>query len=444
MTRPAGAMPALAEPSAADLAEEALLGALLWSPARVDDVGWLQATDFYRPAHQAIYTTILAHTRTGGDGSSDGGPFDATAIATRAAEVLASLATGRYHDLPVPRDGSGPLRAAAVFALMSMTPAGTTPKDGGAAGSDAHLRYAHLILEASIRRQVSAAGTRIGQCAGLGDSDPEQVVEGLDRAISALTDRLSGLAAQLAASTPGVSAGPPEGSAAPTTPAAATPVVAGNPPAECALLGACIANHRVRREALARLAPGDFTVPGAASTWRAIEDLSRGGSPIDFVLVAAQTEQAAGVYGPGLPGRQLMRLSQTFVDQASGYHALQDVTRTALLRLADRTRQTLATVAADRSRPSTALLISAQTALAAAGAAAARLNLHPPRSPDDPSPAARAARAASRALSGGADPRPAVAPVAGPAASSTPVRARRHPQAAASSMPADIARSRTA
>ena len=44
---------------AVELAEQALLGALLWEPARVVDIAdWVAADDFYRPAHAAIYRTI--------------------------------------------------------------------------------------------------------------------------------------------------------------------------------------------------------------------------------------------------------------------------------------------------------------------------------------------------------------------------------------------------
>ena len=60
---------------AVELAEQALLGALLWEPARVADIAdWLAADDFYRPAHAAIYRTItgflwvLFHDRPGSGG----------------------------------------------------------------------------------------------------------------------------------------------------------------------------------------------------------------------------------------------------------------------------------------------------------------------------------------------------------------------------------------
>ena len=133
------------------MAEQALLGALLWDPNRVREVmEWLTPDDFYRPAHGDIYTVLVNLTRAGA--AAD--PLTVTKV----------LADGRYHD--------GPAHHAAAYlhTLLSFTPATPNPaRDRGpikfytGPNISHHVAYARLVLEASVRRQLRGAGVRIGQ-----------------------------------------------------------------------------------------------------------------------------------------------------------------------------------------------------------------------------------------------------------------------------------------
>ena len=133
------------------MAEEALLGALLWDPGRVREVmEWLTPDDFYRPAHGDIYTVLVNLTRAGA--AAD--PLTVTKV----------LADARYHD--------GPAHHAAAYlhTLLSFTPATPNPaRDRGpikfytGPNISHHVAYARLVLEASVRRQLQGAGIRIGQ-----------------------------------------------------------------------------------------------------------------------------------------------------------------------------------------------------------------------------------------------------------------------------------------
>ena len=76
----------------------------------------------------------------------------------------AALASGRFHEVHVDPSEPGPLGAAGLHTLLAFTPA--TPPRGGRYDEQPrseHVRYAQLVLEASVRRQVHAAGVRIAQ-----------------------------------------------------------------------------------------------------------------------------------------------------------------------------------------------------------------------------------------------------------------------------------------
>ena len=101
--------------------------------------------------------------------------------------VLDSLAAGEFHDLPVPRDGSGPLRAAHLHTLMAMTPAADLSH------RTEHVLYGRLVLEASIRRQVAQLGARINQWVPViaaGRVDTTDAAAALQRTLAELTHRM--------------------------------------------------------------------------------------------------------------------------------------------------------------------------------------------------------------------------------------------------------------
>jgi hypothetical protein len=119
--------------TAADLAAQALLGALLWDPRRARDVAdWLTAEDFLRPDHGAIYATVVGML-------ADGRPV------VDVFTVLESLLRGDHHDLHVDRTGTGPLSGPGLHSLISMTPATPRGEEHGELARSEHVRYARIV-----------------------------------------------------------------------------------------------------------------------------------------------------------------------------------------------------------------------------------------------------------------------------------------------------------
>jgi DnaB helicase-like protein len=135
----------------ADLAAAAVLGAVLWDPRRLREVmDWLEPDDFLHPVHRAIYATVTGLVAAGE-------PVDLM-------RLPAVLASGCFHEVHVNPREPGPLGAAALHTFLSFTPA-TPPRGGRFDGQprSEHVRYAQLVLEASVRRAVHDAGVHIAQ-----------------------------------------------------------------------------------------------------------------------------------------------------------------------------------------------------------------------------------------------------------------------------------------
>ena len=381
------------------MAEQALLGALLWDPRRLREVAWLEPEDFARRSHQAIYQTLIGL-------AADRRPIDLLTLPT-------VLAQGTYHDWHVSDSArtpdTGALSAAALAHLLTMTPA-PAPQAGTAQRSE-HRRYAAIVLEESIRRQVATMGTRIEQAStpdtdhgqDTGTAQVRETSEAIGRVLAATAARLDTLTSQLTrASTPDTPthASSPASAAQPALPSQRPPVpiitaLPSDPAwAEAALVGACLTAPGLRQLATARLEPSDFTGPEAAATWAALRAATTAGDPVDFVLLAARLHRSGPHpdHGPGLPPDRLATLARR-ADIVSGHHALTVVTYTALLRAAGQARQLLAIVA-DAAHPSTEqLLVTTRAVLDRLDSTRRRLDAgtgQPPAS----APAAPAARPA--------------------------------------------------
>jgi replicative DNA helicase len=353
------------------LAEQALLGAMLWDPRRLPEVAWLAPDDFARPAHQAIYATLVGLAR-------DRRPIDIL-------ELPAILARGEYHDLHSGPD-SGPISAVVVADLLAATPAsppidgvpGLAPPAPGLAnsGRSEHHRYAQLVLEASIRRQVTEMGARIDQAAGppapvsTAHIDTAAVAEALGRSVDQAATRLAALTDQLTRSA-GPTSGPPAslalaGGPIPATPRQVPGLARYRDPAraEHALIGACLQSPGLRQLATSRLDPDDLATPASAATWASLAAMTAAGEPVDHVLLAAHSLRAGAHLAPGAAIRpaQLAALARR-AEITSGNAALAAVTHTALLRAADRTQRLLTTIAADPTLSSEQLLRTARDVL---------------------------------------------------------------------------------
>jgi replicative DNA helicase len=374
------------------MAEAALLGALIWNPSRLQDVTWLEPTDLHRPSHQAIYQTLIGLV-------TDSEPVDPQSL-------LEALHGGKYHDLHIDNAaGNGPLSAFAVSELLSMTPASPTHSQ--------HTRYAQIVLEGSIRRQVLRAGASIEQTAhGYADHPVGHAFIAMDRVIEATTTRLDDMAhrlgesAQLTSAIEAAlrthprqgSAGAGRGTSTITTTLAAesstglsalpldlpAPSPARLRHAEQALLGACITQPELRGLAQDRLRAEDFTQPQVATTWLVMTDLARRGAPIDFVLVAAAVERNGDHpdHGTGLQASDLATLCRR-ADVVSGTRAASLVIRSALTRAAEHAHTTLTEAGTDRGRTTAKLLRDARAAIKRIEAIRARLAGEPAPSTHD-------------------------------------------------------------
>ena len=268
----------------ADLASAAVLGAVLWDPRRLREVmDWLEPDDFLHPVHRAIYATVTGLVAAGEP--------------VNLMRLPAALASGRFHEVHVDPSEPGPLGAAALHTLLAFTPA--TPPRGGRYDEQPrseHVRYAQLVLEASVRRQVHAAGVRIAQHAreaiDVVDDSPTPpvyatvaaaveklgpVLDTIERHLQHLADRLD--------HPQGTGAGPPGATAAQRD--ADTTIGTGRVPAELpvpaelhhaelAVLGGCLVAPGVRRTALSILVPADSSFPSSrrrpAGAARAVPD----------------------------------------------------------------------------------------------------------------------------------------------------------------------------
>jgi hypothetical protein len=141
----------LAEPptSAADLAERALVGALLWDCGRVRDVrDWLRPSDLTHWKARAIYQTLTGLDREG--------------RSVAVTELPAVIAAGTYHD-----SRHRAITAVDLHTYLRATPATppASPQFPAQLVRSNHVVYARQVLEAAARSLVTVAGSRIQQAA---------------------------------------------------------------------------------------------------------------------------------------------------------------------------------------------------------------------------------------------------------------------------------------
>ena len=138
-------------------AEQSVLGAMLLSKDAVADVvEVLREGDFYRPAHQVIYSTIL-------DLYGRGEPADAVTVA---ADLTRTGDIGRVGGAPY------------LHTLVSMVP---TAANAG--------YYGRIVREQAILRRLVEAGTRIVTMGYTGTGDVDQMVDRAQAEVYDVTDR---------------------------------------------------------------------------------------------------------------------------------------------------------------------------------------------------------------------------------------------------------------
>ena len=140
-------------------AEQSVLGAMMLSKDAIADVvEVIREGDFYRPAHQTVYGTVL-------DLYGRGEPADAVTVAgelTRMGEL------GRIGGAPY------------LHTLVSMVPTAANAE-----------YYARIVRERAILRRLVEAGTRIVQMGDAGQGDVDAVVDRAQAEVYEVTERRS-------------------------------------------------------------------------------------------------------------------------------------------------------------------------------------------------------------------------------------------------------------
>ena len=138
-------------------AEQSVLGAMLLSKDAIADVvEVLREGDFYRPAHQVIYGTIL-------DLYGRGEPADAVTVA---ADLTKSGEIGRIGGAPY------------LHTLVSMVPTAANAN-----------YYGRIVREQAILRRLVEAGTRIVQMGYTGTGEVDDMVDRAQAEVYDVTDR---------------------------------------------------------------------------------------------------------------------------------------------------------------------------------------------------------------------------------------------------------------
>jgi replicative DNA helicase len=138
-------------------AEQSVIGAMLLSKDAIADVvEFLREADFYRPAHQLVYGTIL-------DLYGRGEPADAVTVS---AELTRIGELGRVGGAPY------------IHTLVASVP---TAANAG--------YYARIVQERAVLRRLVEAGTRIVQMGYAGDGDVDMIVDRAQAAVYDVTDK---------------------------------------------------------------------------------------------------------------------------------------------------------------------------------------------------------------------------------------------------------------
>jgi replicative DNA helicase len=138
-------------------AEQSVLGGMLLSKDAIADVvEVLRGVDFYRPAHETVYDTVL-------DLYSRGEPADPVTVS---AELQRRGELGRVGGAPY------------LHTLVASVP---TAANAG--------YYAEIVRERAILRRLVEAGTRIAQMGYAGDGDVDEVVDRAQAEVYSVTER---------------------------------------------------------------------------------------------------------------------------------------------------------------------------------------------------------------------------------------------------------------
>lgn len=355
--------------NATDLAERALIGALLADPSRVRDVrDWLRPSDLNHPKARAIYQTLTELHRHG--------------------------RTVTIRELPLviaADDGTHPtITAQDLHAYMQATPAASQQLGTQHIRSN-HVLYARRVLEAAARRIVAIAGSRIQEATEHCRDNPHRGAADITATLAQTQQRLAALGQRLrhAHGSPGsliiaALGGPthdtPVQDRAGIEPAGVWPGPPSGPltvravlEAECEVVASCLTNPAIYAELAGWLTPQDFSRPEHAATWAAFNALARAGTPIDYITVAWQCQRHNPDHNSlGLSADQLATMARH--PPGSPDPAVATVAHASLLRHTDAAHQQVQAIAKDRAADALTVVSAAEKAYRDVGEHARRLS----------------------------------------------------------------------
>lgn len=350
--------------NATDLAERALIGALLADPGRVRDVrDWLRPSDINHPKARAIYQTLTELHRHG--------------------------RTVTIRELPLviaADDGNHPtITAQDLHAYVQATPAASQQLGTQYLRSN-HVVYARRVLEAAARRIVAIAGSRIHEAVEHSRDNPHLGAGDITATLVQTQQRLAALGQRLrhAQGSPGSLIIAALGGPIDDTPSPEPVESRHEPPsgpltiravleAERELLASCLTNPALTAQLTSWLTPQDFSRPEHAATWSAINALSQAGTPIDYVTLAWQCQRHNPDHNsPGLSADQLATMARH--TPGSPGPAVATVAHASLLRHTDTAREQVKAIAGDHAADALTVVSAAEKAYRNVGEHARRLS----------------------------------------------------------------------
>ncbi|MEU5162276.1 DnaB-like helicase N-terminal domain-containing protein [Streptomyces sp. NPDC020875] len=250
-------------------AEQALLGALLLNPARLNTLGPLEAVQFHNPAHAAVFAAMASL------------PAPEAAVHAKEPVWLTAVHDHARRDARV-------LTASYLHALVQACPA---PEHAPA--------YARIVRADHARRTLRAQAERLVQAA-TGSTMPDPAATAMTRA-----DALAGFLDNLA------SLFPPHPGSLPRTPLPPPPEHDSGAEAayeERALLACAVARPETLT-AMRWLQADDFATPLHGQLFRCVAQLAHRGDAVDPVTVLWEAQHHGLV--PSLPPREILDLVST-------------------------------------------------------------------------------------------------------------------------------------
>ncbi|MFG3126809.1 DnaB-like helicase N-terminal domain-containing protein [Streptomyces tendae] len=341
---------AIAPPQPVFHVEQALLGALLLDPHRLDDVTGIAADSFSTAAHAALFAAISTLP-----------PPDPAEHAKNTKWLDRVLATGR-----------GQARALTASYLHTLVQVCPWPRHASS--------YARMVEAEHARRRLQTAAERLVHTVhDVSLPHPVQTVLAEADALTAVVDDIA-------------SRFPPRAGVLPRTPAP-PPAIAPDRTAaveEEQLLLATATAHPTNIDSIRWLLPDDLTLSLHAGLWQCLTTLARRREPVDPVTVLWEAQQRGVLDDGSNPGEVLRLLAEP---AGSVEHWAERALQRSLLATADQTGRRIEAYAGDPANTPFQLVVGARRALADIGAVRTRwqhaTGTVPPQRPR-PAPTTRA------------------------------------------------------